>query len=131
MDGKKKYQILGKDIEESSLSQARFNAPSYLPSVKAQEVIKNTWSRWTEIRNNRDLNYKWFGKTRDGIYSGKAPACLNGQIIANAEGYARGKAGFSTNSESLAEIILDKEYEVELEIEANGKPIEGNALVVF
>ena len=71
------------------------------------------------------------GETRDGIYSGKAPACLNGQIIANAEGYARGKAGFSTNSESLAGIILDKEYEVELEIEANGKPIEGNALVVF
>ena len=68
MDEKKKYQILGKDVEESSLSQARFNAPSYLPSVKAQEVIKNTWSRWTEIRNNRDLNYKWFGKTRDGVY---------------------------------------------------------------
>ena len=68
MDDKKKYQILGKDIEESSLSQARFKAPSYLPSVKAQEVTKNTWSRWIEIRNNRDLNHKWFGKTRDGNY---------------------------------------------------------------
>lgn len=68
MEDKKKYQILGKDVEESSLSQARFNAPEYKPSTKAQEVIKNTWSRWTEIRNNRDLNYKWFGKTRDGVY---------------------------------------------------------------
>ena len=68
MEDKKKYQILGKDVDESSLSQARFNAPSYLPSTKAQEVIKNTWSRWTEIRNNRDLNYKWFGKSRDGVY---------------------------------------------------------------
>ena len=68
MEDKKKYTLAGKDIEESSLSQARFNAPSYLPSTKAQEVIKNTWSRWTEIRNNRDLNYKWFGKTRDGVY---------------------------------------------------------------
>ena len=68
MEDKKKYKLAGKDIEESSLSTARFNAPSYLPSTKAQEVIKNTWSRWTEIRNNRDLNYKWFGKTRDGVY---------------------------------------------------------------
>ena len=68
MEDKKKYTLAGKDVEESSLSTARFNAPSYLPSTKAQEVIKNTWGRWTEIRNNRDLNYKWFGKTRDGTY---------------------------------------------------------------
>src|SRR3989338_4064541 len=64
----KKYQLAGKDIEIGSLSQSRFNAPAYLPSAKADEVIKNTWSRWTDIRNNRDLNHKWFGKTRDGTY---------------------------------------------------------------
>ena len=64
----KKYKINGKDIEASSLSQNRFNAPAYLPSAKADEVLKNTWSRWTDIRNNRDLNHKWFGKTRDGTY---------------------------------------------------------------
>src|SRR3990167_5829987 len=68
MEDKKKYQILGKDVDDSSLSQARFNAPSYLPSTKAQEVIKNTWSRWCEIRNNRDQNNRWFGKSRDGVY---------------------------------------------------------------
>src|SRR3990167_10534264 len=67
-DDIKKFKILGKDVEESSLSQARFNAPLYNPSVKAQEIIKNTWNRWTDMRNNRDQNYKWFGKTRDGVY---------------------------------------------------------------
>ena len=58
MEDKKKYQLAGKDIEESSLSQARFNAPEYKPSNKAQEVIKNTWSRFCELRNLRDGNYK-------------------------------------------------------------------------
>src|SRR3990167_1046766 len=64
----KKYSILGKDVDESSLSQSRFNAPSYNPSVKAQAVIKNTWNRFVEMRNSRNENYKWFGKTRDGTY---------------------------------------------------------------
>src|SRR3990167_7811346 len=64
----KKYQLAGKDIELSSLSQNRFNAPAYLPSAKADQVIKNTWNRFTDIRNNRDSNHRWFGKTRDGTY---------------------------------------------------------------
>ena len=64
----KKYQLAGKDIEISSLSQNRFNAPAYLPSAKADEVIKNTWNRFSDIRNNRDSNHRWFGKTRDGTY---------------------------------------------------------------
>lgn len=65
---KTKYKILGKDVPETSLSQARFNAPEYKPSIKAQEVIKNAWARYTDMRNNRDLNYRWFGKSRDGNY---------------------------------------------------------------
>ena len=67
-DEKKKYLLKGKEIEETSLSSSRFTTPIYIPSAKADTVIKNTWSRWVEIRNNRDLNYKWFGKTRDGVY---------------------------------------------------------------
>src|SRR3990167_2263013 len=64
----KQFKILGKDIPETSLSKSRFNAPAYTPSNKAQEVIKNTWVRYTDMRNNRDQNYRWFGKTRDGTY---------------------------------------------------------------
>ena len=68
MAEEKIYKLNGKDTPETSLSKTRFNAPEYKPSQKAQEVIKNTWTRWTEMRTNRDLNCRWFGKRRDGTY---------------------------------------------------------------
>src|SRR3990167_9825123 len=64
----KTYKILGKDIPETSLSRNRFSVPAYIPSPIADQVIKNTWNRFTDIRNNRDQNHRWFGKTRDGTY---------------------------------------------------------------
>lgn len=65
-EDKKKYTLRGKDIEDKSAYY--YTTPEYKPSSKAQTVIKNTWERYTDIRNNRDLNYRWFGKRRDGTY---------------------------------------------------------------
>lgn len=68
MPEEKKFKIKGVEIQKQSLSQARFAAPIYVPSQTAQEVIKNTFTRYSEMRTNRDLNYRWFGKTREGTY---------------------------------------------------------------
>src|SRR3990167_2857587 len=67
-DDVKKYLLQGKEIEESSLSRARFSASVYIPSATVDTVIKQTWDRFTTIRNQRDANHRWFGKTRDGTY---------------------------------------------------------------
>ena len=67
-DEKKKYLLQGKEIEETSLSSSRFSTLVYVPSPKADIVIKNTWSRFCEMRNLRDQNHRWFGKSREGTY---------------------------------------------------------------
>jgi hypothetical protein len=54
----------------------------------------------------------------DAVLSGDFPQCVNGFIIASAEGYSDSKYQISTNVESLANILLNKEYEVELGLES-------------
>ena len=71
------------------------------------------------------------GKTEiegdSAVYEGDVPQCVNGFIIATAEGYSEGKFQISTNSESSANIVLKKEYEIGLDLGA----IAGSAVVSF
>ncbi len=84
-----------------------------------------------------DLTYNCFtqqcelGSTTDGTFAGKAPACVNGYIRARAEGYSQKSQLFSTNKESSIDLILDKEYEVKLNLEVGGLPLDGTAIIVF
>lgn len=66
MAEEKKYQIKGVDVENKSLYY--YNTPEYKPNQEQQTVITNTWQRFTDMRNNRDLTHRWFGKRRDGTY---------------------------------------------------------------
>ena len=63
-----KYKLKGVDQKDYQLSATRLTAPEYVPSEFARNVILNTWTRFSEMRTNRDLNYRWFGKQRDGTY---------------------------------------------------------------
>lgn len=65
------------------------------------------------------------------ILNGLVPGCVNGILHAQAEGYAEKEILFSSNSESEAEIILDKLYEMEVEVLVDGRALSGQALVQF
>lgn len=71
------------------------------------------------------------GVAQNGIFIGKAPSCLNGYLKAETKGYSPKQILFSSNEGKLAELILDKTYEVELEIQVDDKPTTGNAIVSF
>ena len=71
------------------------------------------------------------GSTTDGVFSGKVPACGNGYLIANAEGYSENRQLLSTNEESFADMILDRAYDVSVDLNVGGKPLDGTALVSF
>ncbi len=71
------------------------------------------------------------GESKDGRFIGKAPACLNGYILAKSEGYVEKKELFSSNEEGSADVILDKEYELDLNLSVDGRKIEGSAIVNF
>jgi len=60
------------------------------------------------------------GETRksgeDAVLNAKMPQCVNGFIVANAEGYAEEKYQFSSNEETTAYIVMRKIYNVSLDL---------------
>ncbi len=112
--------------------QNDFNVCQY----KNQQIEVNTYNiSLTKIEAN--LSYSCFdqtcelGQTSSGTFSGFAPACVNGQLIAKSAGYSEKKTALSTNSESLADIILDKEYTLSVEVKVDGKSLPGTAILTF
>jgi len=63
------------------------------------------------------------GKTesdgRDAVFKGKVPKCVNGFILANAEGYAPVKYQISTNEEGVANLLMKKIYNLSLDLNLN------------
>jgi hypothetical protein len=52
----------------------------------------------------------------DAILNEEFPQCVNGFIVADAEGYAQAKYQISTNEESLANVVMKKKYNVSLDL---------------
>jgi len=66
----------------------------------------------------------------DATLFAKFPQCVNGFIIARAEGYAEKKYMVSTNSEGIIDVVLNELHNVSVDVEVDGKEAE-NALVYF
>jgi hypothetical protein len=52
----------------------------------------------------------------DAVFEGNFPQCVNGYILASAEGYADAKYQISTNEESVANIVMSKKYNLSLDL---------------
>lgn len=65
------------------------------------------------------------------VLNSEITQCVNGYLVARAEGYVEKKQIFSSNSETRADIILDREYEVEVELMIDGKISNDEAIVSF
>lgn len=52
----------------------------------------------------------------DAVFKGVVPQCVNGFIVASAEGYVDGKYQMSTNEEETANVILRKKYNLSLDL---------------
>lgn len=63
----------------------------------------------------------------NAIYEGPMPECINGFIVASAEGYAETKHQISTNQETSADIILPKIYKMPLDL----GNVPGSAVITF
>ncbi|MDO8517128.1 MAG: hypothetical protein Q7S33_03290 [Nanoarchaeota archaeon] len=73
----------------------------------------------------------YIGKTsmkgQDAILEDYFPACVNGYVIAKADGFADAKSRISTNEEIFADVALNKLYELPIELNSN----EENILISF
>jgi hypothetical protein len=78
------------------------------------------------------LNQKCsLGQTKNGVFIGNAPGCVNGYVVANADGYAVKKQLFSTNSETSTDIILDRQFDENVVLNVGGRQFNGSALISF
>lgn len=62
------------------------------------------------------------------------PSCINGKIVSKAEGYVTQEYLISTNTPGVANILMDKLYDLNLEVVAGGLDVNdrnGQALIYF
>ena len=90
-----------------------------------------------------DVNFVCFntecniGKTevkgKDAVISAAFPQCINGKVIAKAEGYLPSELIVSTNEPGTANVLMDKLYDLDLRLVVNGqefKPKENDIAVI-
>lgn len=74
------------------------------------------------------------GSADDGVLSGNFPKCVNGYVLARAEGYRDGKVLYSATEEGLVNVYLDRVYNLPLEVFVDGDSYDsdaGSAVVNF
>jgi len=71
------------------------------------------------------------GLTEGGILSTEFPQCVNGNIIAKAEGYKDARQIYTTAGEGTAEIFLNKLYDVDVRLKIDGRASNSNAIISF
>lgn len=71
------------------------------------------------------------GETVDGLLTENFPQCANGLIIVRANGYETGTYILSTVQEDVVDVILNRKYVLDLEIQKDGNKIGDYAVVSF
>ncbi len=59
------------------------------------------------------------------------PQCVNGLIVARSHSYEETKKYISTNKQTSVNLVMDKLYNLSIEILADGKQIGGQAFITF
>jgi len=71
------------------------------------------------------------GESQSGKLQTTAPACLNGYLKVAASGYKEKSQLVSTNEESNIDVILDREYNVVLNVISQGKNLTSDVVAIF
>ncbi len=71
------------------------------------------------------------GETTSGSLSGEFPQCVNGQVLARAEGYEDGRKVVSEINGGSVSLFLERLYDVEIELELDGSAYGKDAIISF
>ncbi|MGD9276445.1 MAG: hypothetical protein PVJ67_04690 [Candidatus Pacearchaeota archaeon] len=84
-----------------------------------------------------EISYECFGsscdigRTENGKLIANFPQCVNGYIQTRAEGYVDSKFLFSTTDEGSVDIILDRNYLIDIDLSLDGKVYDDEAIISF
>ncbi len=71
------------------------------------------------------------GETSSGKLRGNFPQCVNGYITASAPGYEDSRKILSTTEEGSIDILMDKNYEKEIELNVDNSVYDKEAIINF
>lgn len=71
------------------------------------------------------------GETSGGILRENLPQCVNGFVVAEAEGYKTGKKMYSVTESGSVDLILDRLYDLELSLNLDNKIYSEQAIINF
>ncbi len=84
-----------------------------------------------------NISYKCLGEiceigaTSSGILEENFPQCVNGYIITKADGFKDSKIQLSTLNQGTMDIILDRAYDMEVNLKLDGKEYNEEALITL
>jgi hypothetical protein len=84
-----------------------------------------------------DISYECFGdscdigKTSSGILTAGFPQCVNGYVIAKANGFEETKYLYSTVQSGTATIIMEKLYPLNINLKLGGTSYNNQAIIYF
>ncbi len=84
-----------------------------------------------------DISYECFGtscsigETSFGSLKENFPQCVNGRILARADGFKDSKHQFSTVESGSVDVILDRVYELNVDLKLDGRNYNKNAMISF
>ncbi len=100
------------------------------------EILVRTYD--TSLNSvDAQISYECFGEkcnigtSSGGLLEGKFPQCANGEVIARAEGYEETKYEVSTINGGSVDVILNKLYEVDVDLKLDGVDYGGDAIIYF
>jgi hypothetical protein len=83
------------------------------------------------------ISYECFGESCDigstslGVLNSKFPQCVNGFVIARADGFQETKYQYSTIQEGSLSIVMNKLYDTNVDLKIDGTNYNGNAVIYF
>jgi len=84
-----------------------------------------------------DISYECFGevcnigRTKQGSLEEEFPQCVNGYILAKSDGFEDAKYLYSVTESGSVDIILDKLYEMNVELKLDGNNYQKDAMINF
>jgi hypothetical protein len=112
--------------------------------IETAEICENKNTPMQVYTYNKQLNpipanisYECFmetciiGETSTNGLEEDFPQCVNGYVLANAQGYEPARELYSTIESGLIEVILKKIYELNIELEIDRQEYLGDAIITF
>jgi hypothetical protein len=128
--------IHGNNPRKALVTNAVSSRDTGLCEQKNTEIKVNVFD--TSLNSvDAEISYECFesrcdiGKTSQGTLQGNFPQCVNGRMVANAEGFEEKEQQFSTINSGEVDIILEKLYDTNVNLKLDGSNYGESAVISF